>query len=67
MLTNNKRLLAYLLCMCVTQLATYYCNSKTHTLDHNHEQGHCFKAAPNASVDMLLSGGYQSLVLLGVK
>ena len=31
--TNNKRLLAALLCICVAQLATYYC--KTHPLDHN--------------------------------
>ena len=45
MLANNKRLLAYLLCMGVAQLATYYC--KNHPLDH--KRGHCFKAATDVS------------------
>ena len=47
--------------------ANYYCKTHPWVLDHNHERGHCFKAATDASVAMLLSDGYQSFILLGVK
>ena len=36
-------------------------------LDHNDERGHCFKAATDDCAAMLLSAGYQSLILIGVK
>ena len=36
-------------------------------LDHNHERGHCFKAATDDSVATLLSVDCQSLVPIGVK